>query len=588
MWFLSLLLAILASLHASSGLDQVPLRPLSSDPAPRSPPNIVLILTDDQDLRLGSLDYQPLLKKYLRDHGTTFSNHFCTIALCCPSRVSLWTGKAAHNTNVTDVSSPYGGYRKFVSQGLNDNYLPVWLRNAGYNTYYTGKLLNEHTVDNYNDPFPKGFSGSDFLLDPFTYQYLNSSFQRNREPPTYHPGEYSTDLIAEKAYGFLDEAVKDRKPFFLGIAPPACHSNVEMEGEGKAGLRFTAPIPAKRHQDLFKNAHVPRTRNFNPDQPSGASWIKYLPRQSQENIQYNDHFHRQRLRALQAVDEIVEGVVQQLEAYGILDDTYIIYTTDNGYHIGQHRLQPGKTCGFEEDINIPLIVRGPGVPKNHTTDIVTTHTDLAPTIFDIIGLSPREDFDGVAIPLNVDDLARAEGKRHEHVNVEYWGFSLAEGNFGDRFTWNNTCKAVRVIAKEYNLYYSVWCNNEHELYDIMHDPGQMDNLMNDTPSGKAYSGRNLMGLPVTKIAARLDALLMVLKSCKGQVCVRPWAALHPDGAVASLLEALSPKYDQLYEAEQQKVSFNRCENGYILDAEGPQFEQHGWFYRDGHSWDNWV
>ena len=123
-------------------------------------PNIVFILTDDQDLHLNSLDYLPFVQKHLLQEGTFYKRHFCTIALCCPSRVSLWTGKAAHNTNVTDVKPPYGGYPKFVSQGLNDDFLPLWLQAAGYNTYYTGKLFNAHTVDNYDSPHVNGFTGS--------------------------------------------------------------------------------------------------------------------------------------------------------------------------------------------------------------------------------------------------------------------------------------------------------------------------------------------------------------------------------------------------------------------------------------------
>jgi arylsulfatase A-like enzyme len=123
-------------------------------------PNIVFILTDDQDLHMDSLEYLPFVQKHLIQQGTFYKKQFCTIALCCPSRVSLWTGKAAHNTNVTDVSPPYGGYPKFVSQGLNDNFLPVWLQDAGYSTYYTGKLFNSHTVDNYNSPHVNGFTAS--------------------------------------------------------------------------------------------------------------------------------------------------------------------------------------------------------------------------------------------------------------------------------------------------------------------------------------------------------------------------------------------------------------------------------------------
>jgi arylsulfatase A-like enzyme len=180
------------------------------------------------------------------------------------------------------------------------------------------------------------------------------------------------------------------------------------------------------------------------------------------------------LRALQAVDEIVAGVVHRLDAYGILDNTYIIYTTDNGYHIGHHRLHPGKECGFEEDINIPLIIRGPGIPKNKTTEIVTAHTDIVPTIFNITGIPLRKDFDGAAIPLTEETLEIAAHDRHEHVNVEYWGFAVGEspyaftrpGDLTSGLHLNNTYKGLRLQGKGYNLYYSVWCSHEHELYNF--------------------------------------------------------------------------------------------------------------------------
>jgi arylsulfatase A-like enzyme len=275
----------------------------------------------------------------------------------------------------------------------------------------------------------------DFLLDPFTYQYLNSSYQRNKEPPTRYEGEHTLDIIAQKAYGFLEDAIREDAPFFLTIAPVAPHSNVRIENlEGSIEdivANFSPPIPLERHKELFKDVTVPRTANFNPTKASGVNWVRNLPRQSQENVDFNDHFYRNRLRALQGVDEIVDGVVTRLEENGLLESTYILYSTDNGYHIGQHRMQPGKECGFEEDINIPLIVRGPGVPKNLTTQIVTTHTDLAPTILRLAGAPLREDFDGFPIPVNSEGLEEAKSSRHEHVNVEYWGFAVGEGkNWG--------------------------------------------------------------------------------------------------------------------------------------------------------------
>ncbi|KAK3321998.1 alkaline-phosphatase-like protein [Apodospora peruviana] len=574
-------------------------KPLGVGPAlgNKKHPNIVFILTDDQDLHMRSLDYLPLIKKHLIDRGTSYKRHFCTTALCCPSRVSLWTGKQAHNTNVTDVNPPYGGYPKFIAQGFNSDYLPVWLQEAGYNTYYTGKLFNAHTVENYHSPHVAGWTGSDFLLDPFTYMYLNASYQRNHEPPVSYEGQHTVDVLAEKAYGFLDDAVESDKPFFLGIAPVAPHSNVKsalFDGDiGDIGdvddlAVFSPPIPAKRHEHLFKDVKVPRTPHFNPDSPSGANWVRELEKQTQENIDFNDHFYRQRLRALQSVDELVDGVFARLEANGLLDNTFVFYTTDNGYHIGQHRLQPGKELGFEEDINIPLIVRGPGVPAAEVSEVVTTHIDLAPTILQLVGAPSRADFDGEAIPLRKSELESATTSRHEHVTVEYWGFAITEGKlFGEaehRLYLNNTYKALRIIGKSYSFYYSVWCNNEHELYDLKTDPYQLRNLLH--PTEKAPE--TLLGIPFTKVTARLDSLLFVLKSCKGQTCTRPWQALHPTGDVQNLRDALTSQFDDFYVAEQKRVSYDRCELGYVIDAEGPQFGTDGLVYRHGARWDEWV
>ena len=160
------------------------------------------------------------------------------------------------------------------------------------------------------------------------------------------------------------------------------------------------------------------------------NWIRQLPRQNETQLEYNDEFYRSRLRALQAVDELVEDIVELLQAHSILDNTYLIYTSDNGYHIGQHRLPPGKECGYEEDVNVPLIIRGPGIPRGAVTDQVTSHTDLVPTIFKLLGLEARDDFDGAAVPLTKNDLHKARHIRHEHITLEYWGFALAEGKYG--------------------------------------------------------------------------------------------------------------------------------------------------------------
>ncbi|KAG9761368.1 Arylsulphatase, partial [Aureobasidium melanogenum] len=544
------------------------------------PPNIVFILTDDQDLLLSSLSCMPLVTKHLVSKGTYYNKHYCTTAVCCPARVTLMTGKAAHNTNITDVNPPYGGYPKFVRQGFNSAYLPVWLQEAGYNVYYTGKLFNAHNVDNYNSPYPAGFTSHDFLLDPFTYNYMNSSFQRNRDPPQSHEGEYVTDVLAQKAYRLLDEAVDANKPFFLMIAPSAPHADIQ---NNSGSLTFGAPVSAPRHADLFKDIKVPRTANFNPKEPSGANWIRSLERQNATNVDWNDHFYRQRLRALQAVDEMVDNLFSRLESHDLLRNTYVIYSSDNGFHIGNHRMQPGKSTGCEEDINIPLIIRGPNVAHNHTTQLMTSHTDIAATIFSLLDIPLREDFDGTPIPVTKTAIRLEEIRRREHVQIEYWGFAGGEGIYDRRLHQNNTFKGIRVVAEEYNLYYQVWCTDEHELYDMKNDPGQMTNLLEDGAQADAVFGHS-----IEKVVQRLDALLMVQKSCKGETCREPWRSLHPDGSVQSLRDAMAERYDGFYQG-QIKVQWDYCHNGYVPEAEGPMFEDDGVVFSGDESlWPDWV
>ncbi|KAI9927281.1 hypothetical protein MW887_003668 [Aspergillus wentii] len=585
--WLTAALGLITAAEAGFDFPQAALQAVMSDSETtgKQQPNILFIITDDQDLELNSTSYTPLTLKHLRDKGTTFQNHFVTTALCCPSRVSLWTGRQAHNTNVTDVKPPYGGYPKFVERGFNDNYLPIWLQQAGYDTYYTGKLFNSHTVNNYDSPHVAGFNGSDFLLDPFTYSYLNSTYQRNRDPPVSYEGRHTTEVITEKALGFLEDGLAGKRPFFLAVAPIAPHSDIDGVSGRKGGkVMMTEPIPEERHKHLFPDVKVPRTPHFNPKNPSGVNWIRDLPEKDQATIDYEDHYYRQRLRSLQGVDELVNSLINRLEDSQKIDNTYIIYTSDNGFHIGQHRLPPGKTCGFEEDIRVPFFIRGPGIPEGEVQDSVTTHIDLAPTLFELAGIPLRSDFDGTPIPITSESV----GTLHEHVTVEYWGSAVLEGETGflgpekSASVPNQTYKSIRIIGEGYNLYYSVWCNNQHELYDLTTDPHELHNLYSNSHSGITDEPR-IMGYGLSNVIPRLDALLLVLKSCKGNTCIKPWDVLHPGGSVQNLRDALDTWYDAFYHT-QHKVSFDRCEPGYIVEAEGPQ---HARSYWGDLSWDAW-
>lgn len=358
-----------------------------------------------------------------------------------------------------------------MANGYNENHLALWMQQSGYNTYYTGKLFNSHTIFNYDSPPVSGYTGSEFLLDPFTYQYYNVTTTRNGQPPVNVVGQYSPDLIAERAYGFLEEGLEEaaETPFFLTIAPIAPHAVTTVYPK----LEFGPPQFAERHRHLFEDYKIPRTDNFNPDHASGVSWVSQLEQLNDTVLAYNDEWQRCRLRSLQSVDEMIDNIVQRLHEAGVLDNTYIIYSSDNGYHISQHRMPPGKECGFETDINVPLIVRGPGVPAGAIQRVPTSHTDLAPTIMKLARNSvDNHKLDGLAIALDEESQTRSE-----HVGIEFWGQVLPEGKYGfdgnskpangrGSVYSNNTYKGLRIVGEDYSLYYSVWCTNEIELYDM--------------------------------------------------------------------------------------------------------------------------
>lgn len=204
-----------------------------------------------------------------------------------------------------------------------------------------------------------------------------------------------------------------------------------------------------------------------------------MPRLNQTQIDYHDEYQRARLRSLQSVDEMVDTLIKKLDEKNILDNTYFIFTTDNGFHISQYRLPPGKTCGFDTDIRIPMVIRGPGVPKNTVRSDLTSHTDVAPTLLKIAG-QQRNGMDGIEMPIHGNS---SQLKKMEHVAIEHWGPGRAEGIYDLVYTnqfklvagqdyVNNTYKGVRLIGNGYNLYYSVWCSGEKEYYDVSvsHNP----------------------------------------------------------------------------------------------------------------------
>ncbi|KAF3011454.1 hypothetical protein E8E14_002409 [Neopestalotiopsis sp. 37M] len=543
-------------------------------------PNIVVIFTDDQDLHLDSTTYQPILQREFTEKGTSFTNHFCTVAQCCPSRASLLRGQAAHNTNITYVLSPGGNYDKWLTAAEDDDYLPHWLVNAGYNAEYLGKFMNGYNIHNYATA-PKGWTHVDALVDPYTYQYNNVVMSSDGETPVSYHGYHQTDIIRAKALDRLDYLTTQDKPFYLTIAPTSPHFSDNL------GI----PIPLSRHFDAYPDAKVPRNPNFNPDDEytiQKPSYLKDLEQFGESNITALDTWYKARIQALQGIDEIIDDVVAKLEDKGVLDNTYLIYTSDNGYHLGQHRMPRGKALPYREDTNLPFVVRGPGVPANVTSSSPSVHLDLAPTFLDLAGVDTSEwpsILDGRSLlstwlnPLAERSACRAaeDDDVREIINVEFWGPQQPE-NFRNETYTNNSYKTLRIVnsagssgsADVSSYLYSRWCTNETELYDTAADPWELTNLALEPDAETA------------RLMARLNALLLATKSCADVTCRNPWRLLQPsyraqvapleDLEIRSLEEAMDTRYDDFFAGIPQ-VAFQECLDIQFRPNEGPYWPE---------------
>ncbi|GAB7362532.1 hypothetical protein MBLNU230_g2851t1 [Neophaeotheca triangularis] len=531
-----------------------------------SRPNIVMVMTDDQDRRLGSLEYQSVLQDEIIAKGTEFTNHFGTVAQCCPARASVFRGQAAHNTNITHVNAPGGNYDKWVWSGEDQDYLPMWLKKAGYRTEYIGKFLNGYLPRNYHVT-PKGWDHVDALVDPYTYTFNTVVMSENGQKPVFYPGYHQTDVIRAKALARLEHSINRPEPFYIQVAPAAPHVSQEDDVDDT----IFPPVPLSRHADLFINASAPRPPNYNPAQAytdQKPSWLHELKLLNDTELDYADFNFRERIRSLQGVDEIMHDMMEMLEARGELENTYFVFTTDNGYHLGQHRMTSGKATPYAEDTNLPFAVRGPGIPKGKVSVDPGTHVDLAPTFLEIAGLDKTQwpaFLDGRSL-LNqwhgktVNNHVEDERVAVEVVNIEFWGGNHFEGPPFQTNT-GNSYKTVRIVDQEASWYFAKWCNGtvDTELYNTKDDPYELTNL---AINATAATQRTL---------DRLNALLLVTKSCAEGSCRQPWALFQPNGTcttIDSLATAMQHQYDSFF-ASFPDVQFTACLNYQSVENERP-------------------
>jgi N-acetylglucosamine-6-sulfatase len=441
-------------------------------------PNIVFILTDDLDV--SEVAAMPNVRKLLAAEGVDFQRFYVSVSLCCPSRVTTLRGQYAHNTAVKTNGPSNGGFEKAHALGLERSTVGTWLHATGYRTAYIGKYLNGYPYTVSKTYVPPGWDEWDSAsLGGSPYEEYGYTLNENGRLKKYGhaAADYGTDVYVGKANNFIRASAHAGKPFFLYLNVYAPHQPATP-----------APADLKR----FPDASVPRTPSFDEaDVSTKPEWIRRLPRLSSRAKELDDELYRNRLRSLQAVDRGVASLIKELDRSGQLTNTYVVFSSDNGFHIGQHRMFPGKTTAYETDIRVPLIVRGPGIPEGVTSTALVGNTDLAPT-FAELAHTPVPDFvDGRSFAALFRNPTTSWPRRA--FLVEHWPLDQRRhskpGSAAPLEPPDNRAEAHAASTptpigatpafegERTNRYaYVEYATGERELYDVNADPEELRNL----------------------------------------------------------------------------------------------------------------
>ncbi len=416
-------------------------------------PSIVVILSDDQ--RWDTLWGMPTVEEALAENGVTFANSFVVNPLCCPSRASLLTGRYSHGTGVYLNVGAHGGFASFD----DTRSLATVLHAAGYQTGLFGKYLNSYGADAADGAYvPPGWDRwSVFLGGPRYYDYR---IAENGKVVTFghRPSDYSTAVLARKARDFIRSA---RRPFFLLFAPFAPHEPA---------------TPPPGYGDAFAHFSWWRPPSFNEhDLSDKPAYIRRLGPLTARQVRRAVRFRREQLEAALGVDDAVRLLLETLERRGLLGSTFIAYTSDNGVAWGEHPLIAArKLVPYEEPVRVPLVIRyDPLVREQPSQDgHLVLNLDLAPTIADIAGTR----------------MPGAEGRSLRpllvsHGAVPWRSDFLIEHLAGPPQRDVPTYCAVRDERYKYVLYQT----REEELYDLLRDPHELDNIASHPAAARVKS-----------------------------------------------------------------------------------------------------
>lgn len=452
------------------------------------PPNIVLLLTDDQDSYLGGTTAMPFTKSFLKYGGAQLTNFFANTPVCCPSRTTLLSGNYAHNWHTT--GSPACMHMNVTNTAYQQSMFSSYLRALGYTTGMFGKLLNPEGMTPYctgdnRQPLP-GFDSWLAMCDEekyfdnlYTTSFRNKNDSNNSSTSasmmlrTGNSSEdYLTSVIGNATLGFAEAALQSHAPFFAYVAPHAPH---------------VPATPAPWYRNEFSGDRAPRTPNYNYSALDHHYMVRSQPPITSSQEAGVDELFRNRLRTLLSVDDIMESLVRLLKEYNQLDNTYFLWTSDHGFHLGQFRLPSCKLQPYEFDIRIPFFIRGPGIPQHSRMDFVAGIVDIAPTLLSLGGGRPLPSMDGKSFAhLLFDGNPAARSNWRDKHMIEYWSLGYVE-----RFDHlvdmpNNTYIGVRLLNSTHNYLYAEYYANEnevsyenpleYELFDIDADPYQFANL----------------------------------------------------------------------------------------------------------------
>ena len=421
-----------------------------------SRPNFVFVMTDDLDNQ--SMEHLSGIETLMGSNGVTFENAYVTYAVCCPSRASFFRGQYPHNHGITTSDARLGEPR-FRQLGRDRSTIATWLKGAGYRTKYIGKYLN-----GYQGPYiPPGWDEWYALEGNVSNNVVNDDGQSVQLTGT------STDVFTDKASDFIRSSSANPEPFFVMVATRAPHRPPEVPN---------------RYSNSFADVQLPRPRSFDEaDVSDKPQWVQSYPRITQSKIDQEQNLYRQRLRSMLPVRDLLQQIVATLEQTGELENTYIFFTSDNGFHQGQHRLVGGdKKTSYEEDIGVPLMVRGPGVPAGVVREELVINNDFAPTIAELAGASPPSFVDGSSFAQLLSTSPPSS-----------WRTAFLEEGWYSEGDSIKVPTRKSVHTQDHTLI--EYDTGEMELYDLDADPDQLESK---PPSGNEQLYSTLQ--------TRLDAL----------------------------------------------------------------------------------